>query len=176
MVRIVVNDDLVGIPYPSVAIAYIKRRYAPKPSVKPEPPWTASAQMPNVAATNSAIEATVLPGMVEMIIGVRTTGVMTHPLAAIVNVRRFGVTLSVGMAGLRSGPAFSAGWSGSFLRNKSSSYPVSTTAAAMLLTALGGHERRCRHCQTYDCQGLENPFILGFVHFGYLTSDDYGAA
>ena len=93
VVGIVINDNLVGIPEPTVAIADVKRSHAPKPSVETETSGTATAETPNVAAANAAIEVAVLPGMVEMIVGIFATRVVTHPLAVVVNVRSFRMAL-----------------------------------------------------------------------------------
>jgi hypothetical protein len=42
VIRIGVNDNLVGIPKPPIAIGDIKGRYAPVEVVEPETAWTAS--------------------------------------------------------------------------------------------------------------------------------------
>ncbi len=149
VIGIVVNDDLVGIPQPTVAIANIKGSNAPEPTVETETRGTAASETPNMAATNAAIETTVLPGMVEMIIGIVATGIMTHPLAIVVNVRSFRMALFVGMARLRSRMAFTTARGWPSLRDESAAYFVSaTTAAMMFITVLGRQDRDRRHRQT----------------------------
>ena len=90
-----------------------------------------------MAASDAAIETAVLPRMVEMIIGIAATGVMTHPLAVVVNVRSFRVALLIGMANLGSRMAFTAARRWPSLRNESSTYFVAATAAVMLVAMLG---------------------------------------
>src|SRR5580693_9380368 len=81
VVRVCVDDDLVGIPEPVAAKVQVGRRDAPVEIVEPEAAGSAARQVPDVAAAKAAGEHTVLPGMVEVIGSVVASCVMTDPAA-----------------------------------------------------------------------------------------------
>ena len=66
VIGILVDDDLVGIPEPIVAIAYIRVSDVEIKAAKPEAPGTATGDAPNVAAAEAAGEVAMLPRMIEM--------------------------------------------------------------------------------------------------------------
>ena len=64
--------------------------------------------MPNVATANPARKVPVLPRMINVIAGVTRTGIVSNPLAVVVNVRSLRVPGRVGiMTFLRSGRGMS---------------------------------------------------------------------
>jgi hypothetical protein len=83
VVRIVVNNDLVRVPQPAIAVGHIKRRHTPIPSVEPEAAWAAADQSPHMLRTEAAGKVAVLPRMVEMIVRVVATGIVTDPDIAV---------------------------------------------------------------------------------------------
>jgi hypothetical protein len=135
VVRIIINHDWIRIPEPAAAKGDIEGRNTPSPAIEPEAAWTATAQMPDMTSSNAAGEATVLPRMIEMIIGVVTSCVMTNPLTVVVNVRRFRVAFAVGVTRLRSlGVRISRRVrSRSMSRDETAAY---STAATMCSTAV----------------------------------------
>ena len=79
VIRVFVDRDVIAVPVPVVAIAGIVRSYGEVISVKPEASGTTAAQMPDVRATESSIEAAVLPRMIDAIVIVAAAGIMAHP-------------------------------------------------------------------------------------------------
>ncbi len=96
VVGIVVDDDLVAAPVPPGAVAYVKGSNTPEEAVEAEAVGAAAVEMPDVAATDAAGEMAVLPGVIEMVVGVVFTGVVTDPLAVVMNVGRFGMARFIG--------------------------------------------------------------------------------
>ena len=94
MVRIFVNDDVVAVPEPIAAEANVIRGYAEIEAAEPETVGTASGEMSDVAAAEAAGKASVLPGMIEVVVRVVAARVMANPFAVRMDVRR------VGMSGL----------------------------------------------------------------------------
>lgn len=95
VIGIVVDDDLVGVPEPIVAVAGVKRADAEIKAVEPEAAGTAATEMPDMASANAAAETAMLPGMVEMEAGIIVSGVVADPFAVGVNVRGFGMAFLV---------------------------------------------------------------------------------
>jgi hypothetical protein len=93
VVRIFVDNDLVGVPEPAVDVAKVVRGYAKVEASKPEAGWATTAQTPDVGGAEAAVEVAVLPGMVEMVVGVVAAGIVAYPVV-FVDVR------GVGMAGM----------------------------------------------------------------------------
>lgn len=91
VVRIVVNHNLVTVPHPTVAEANVIGGDTEVEPPKPEATGPSAGQMPNVAAANSARKVAMLPGVIEVVVGITRAGVVTNPFAIGVNVRRIGV-------------------------------------------------------------------------------------
>ena len=91
MIGVVVDYDLVVIPVPVPCVAEIERSNAEVEAVKPKAVGTASANAPDVAASEAAGEASMFEGAVEVVASVIPPGVVSNPLAVVVNVRGFGV-------------------------------------------------------------------------------------
>lgn len=79
VVRIVIDDDVVAVPIPIAAITHIVGCNREEKAANAEAPRAAAAQSPYVAATDSSREATVLPRMVEVIMHVRSAGIVPDP-------------------------------------------------------------------------------------------------
>ena len=92
VVGIVVDDDVVAIPEPVVAEAEVIGRDAEIKTAEPEATGAATAEVPDVAAADAAGEASVLPGMVEVVVNVVAASVMADPFAVGVDVRSVRVT------------------------------------------------------------------------------------
>jgi hypothetical protein len=59
-------------------------------ATEPETVWASAADMPDVATAEAAGEASVLPGMVDVVVRIVAAGVMADPLAVGVDVRGVG--------------------------------------------------------------------------------------
>ena len=94
VIRIVVEDDVVIIPIPVIAIADVEGCDAEIVSAEPEAARTTAPKTPDMAASDGEREVAVLPGMVKMEAGVVASGVMSYPAVVGMNVR------GLGMAGL----------------------------------------------------------------------------
>ena len=69
VVGIGIEDDVVGIPEPAVAIAEVGGSDAEVVSAKPEAGRTAAADPPDLACADAAGETAMLPGVVEVVGG-----------------------------------------------------------------------------------------------------------
>ena len=102
MVGVFVDHDIVAVPKPVAAEADVVGSDAKVEAAEPETIGAAAAEVPNVAAPESACEAPVLPGMVKMVVNVVTAGIVANPFAVGVNVRCVGMaSLVVEVRGLR---------------------------------------------------------------------------
>src|SRR6202008_2950963 len=91
MVRIVVDDPVVGIPKPAVHIAQFPRRDAPVPAVEPEPARTSAAQSPAMAGTKSPRKMAVFILVVEVEMRIVAARIMPHPHFPVIDMRRIGM-------------------------------------------------------------------------------------
>lgn len=94
MVGIFVDDNVVGVPKPIVAVANVIGSDAEVESAEPETVGAASSEPPDVTSAKASREMAMLEGMVEVVVGIVGTGVVPDPLAIRVHVR------GIGMAGL----------------------------------------------------------------------------
>ena len=95
MVRIFVDHDVVTVPIPIVAVGQVEIGYAEAKATEPEAAGIASLNAPAVATAESAIEATILPRVIDAKAGVISAAIVSHPFAVAVDVRRLGMTLAV---------------------------------------------------------------------------------
>ena len=107
VVGVFVDNDLVAVPEPATAQGQVKRGNAEGPAAEPETAGAASAYAPDMAATEAAGEAAVLPGMIEVKAGIVAPGVVAHPRAVVVNVRSIGMAFAIAIRSGR-GPGGSA--------------------------------------------------------------------
>jgi hypothetical protein len=91
VVGVVINHDLVTVPYPIVAISEIIRGNAEIESPEPETAGSTARQMPNMAGPESARKVPVLPGVIEVVVGISRAAIVPDPFAIGVNVRSIGV-------------------------------------------------------------------------------------
>lgn len=85
VVGIGVDYDVVVIPQPSVAIVVVVGRNLEKEAADVKSIAVTAAKPPDVSRADAATEAPVFPRMIEMIVGIVASGVVSHPLI------RFGV-------------------------------------------------------------------------------------
>jgi hypothetical protein len=103
VIGIEVEDDVVGIPQPVAAISHIGGRDAEEEAAEPETRRAAADQPPNVPGADGIREASVLPGMVEVVVCVAGTG-MADPAAGIgIDMGRRGMTRAIRLAARRQG-------------------------------------------------------------------------
>jgi hypothetical protein len=82
VVGVFVDDDLIRIPEPAVTETNVIRRYAEVKAAEPETRRASTDEMPNVTAAKATGKATVLPRMIEMVVGIVAAGVVTYPLTS----------------------------------------------------------------------------------------------
>lgn len=97
VVGIFVDYDLVGAPVPVVAEAVVSGENAEGEAAEPEAFAIATCDAPDVALAEAAGEATMFPGMIDVIAGIIAARVVAYPFIVGVNVRGVGVTLLVGV-------------------------------------------------------------------------------
>ena len=79
VVRIFVNDDLIGIPEPVVAETVVVRSDVEVETAKPEAGRAAAGEAEPMAAAEAARKASMLPRMIEMVVGIIAAGVVADP-------------------------------------------------------------------------------------------------
>ncbi len=97
MVGIFVNYNLIASPIPVGDDAVVIGRDVPIKVVEPETLSVPSAKPEYMLRAETAAEASVLPGVIEVEMWIIAAAVVSYPLiVAGVNVRRFGMSLPVG--------------------------------------------------------------------------------
>ena len=96
MVGVLIEHDLVGVPKPVIAEGNIIRGHAKVVAAEPEALRPASRKPPNMAAAEATREASMFPGMIEMIVDVIAASIMPNPFAVGMNVRSVRVPVLVG--------------------------------------------------------------------------------
>ena len=92
VIRIVVDHDIVAIPVPIAAVVNIIGRDREEKSANIEAVRATAPQTPHMLRPNPAFEVAVFPGMIQVVIGIGATGVMSHPVVILsVHVRSFRV-------------------------------------------------------------------------------------
>ncbi len=136
VVWIVVDDDVIAIPVPTAAVAYIESCHAPKEAVKAEAVGSAAVQMPNVAAADAAGEMAVLPRVIEMVVRVVFTGIVPDPLPIVMHVGRFWVARSIGAMLLlwRGSGILMRSWA--MRRFESATHPFAAASTPVLAAAV----------------------------------------
>lgn len=102
VIRIVVDNDVIVVPIPIINVAEIEGSYAEVISAEPEAVGPATTQAPHVTRSDSALEAAMLPGAVEVEPGIAAAIGVANPLVILVNVRSFRVRgfIAIGSARL----------------------------------------------------------------------------
>jgi hypothetical protein len=96
VIWVVVYRDVVGVPQPVAGVVIVVRRDTPVKAAEPETVPASSFEAINVVAANFAAEASVLPGMVKMVVSIAAARIVTDPMITFsVNVRSFGMALLV---------------------------------------------------------------------------------
>ena len=91
VVGVFVDDDVVGVPVPAVDVGEVPGGYAEVEASEPEAGGSASAEAPDVGGTEAGGEVAVLPGVVEVVVGIVAAGVVADP-AALIDVGVVGVS------------------------------------------------------------------------------------
>jgi hypothetical protein len=94
VVGIFVDHDVVAIPEPVVAEPDVKGRDAEIETAEPETARAAASEVPSVLGTEATGKVSMLPGMIEVVVGIAAAGVVADPFSIGVNVR------SIRMSGL----------------------------------------------------------------------------
>ena len=103
VVRVIVDHDLVTVPHPVIAVVVVIGGNAKVETAEPKAIASSTSEMPNVAAANSAAKSPVLPRVIEVIVGVAGSALVSDPFAVVVNVRGLGVPGRIGIMMLLRG-------------------------------------------------------------------------
>ena len=139
MVGVFVDDDVVGVPEPSVDVAEVVGGYAEVEATEPEAGGAASAETPDVGGAEACGEVAVLPGVVEVIVGIVWAAVVADPVG-VINVRGVGVAGGVGevvVVGWAGGAVVGFGAMGGWWMGGSSAAGVAAFRVASALRVLG---------------------------------------
>ena len=130
MIRIRIEHKVVAIPHPVAHVVVIVRRHLEEVPADVEPVAPAAAQPPDVRSPNWPLKPTMLPRMIEMVVRIIASRVVSYPTVILrMNVRRFRMPLLI----LVSPPLLSR------LRLRRLSAPILVTAtlfATSLLTPI----------------------------------------
>ena len=80
VVRVVVDHDRVAVPQPVGAETDIVRGHTPIEVIEPKPLRAAAGQMKQVSLADTARETAMFKGMIQMIMRIVGSGVVSHPL------------------------------------------------------------------------------------------------
>lgn len=108
MVGIIVQNDIIRIPEPVIAVTDVVRSDGEVEAAEPEPARSTASQSPHVPRPEAAGEMPVLPWVIEMIVRVAGTSIMAHPFFTVVHMRsvrmpRLVVEVSIFLGRMRSG-------------------------------------------------------------------------
>lgn len=92
MARVVVNDNLIGIPQPITDVAEIELGHAEAKSAEPKTSWTASCKTEDMTSPDAARESSMLKGPIEMKAGIIAARIVADPLVVGVDVGSLGVS------------------------------------------------------------------------------------
>jgi len=95
VVGVFIDRDIVAIPKPVVGIGKVKRGDAEVIAAKPEAAGIASLNAPAMSTAEAAVEAAMLPGVIDVEAHIVAATFMSNPFAVVVNVRGFGVAFAV---------------------------------------------------------------------------------
>ena len=97
VVGIIVDHDLVAVPIPIVAVGIVIGCDAEIETAEPEAFAIAAGDAPFVTAADAAGKAAMLPGTIEMIVGIIAAVFVADPLVIVVNVRSVGMIPFIGI-------------------------------------------------------------------------------
>jgi hypothetical protein len=100
VVGVFVNGDIVAVPVPVITVGKVKRGDAEVEAAKPETAGIASLQTPLVSTAKAAIEAAMLPWVVEPEARVVAPTLVSHPFTVVVDVRGLGMILTIAIRAL----------------------------------------------------------------------------
>src|SRR5450432_3640098 len=95
MIGIFKDADIVTVPKPAVAESNIIGSNAEKESAESETSRAATAKVKHMAAPEPSAEPPVFPGMVEMIVRITATGIVSDPFAIRVHMGSVGVSVLI---------------------------------------------------------------------------------
>jgi hypothetical protein len=143
MVGILINDDLVTGPIPTLDDVVIVRGDIPVKTVKPETFPVPAAEYEDVLRSKTAVEASVRPRLIEVVMRIVGAAIVPDPLVVSgVDMRNVGMTplvhgnVVLGGGGPASGRCGSARGSGTVSGNVPTADGRGVTAAAGLAAAL----------------------------------------
>src|SRR5258707_2809742 len=87
MIGVLINHDRVGVPDPVRAVGSLEWGDAEIESAKPKTPGASSLKMIDVTRAEGASEVPMLPGMIQVEVGIIAARIMTHPLAVGMHMR-----------------------------------------------------------------------------------------
>ena len=87
MVWIGIENDVIGVPHPVADIAHVIRCDAEVEAIEPETVWTAAAESPTMTRSEPSGEAAMRIWLVQMVIRIIASRVVTDPCSAVIDVR-----------------------------------------------------------------------------------------
>ena len=101
IIGIVIDHNVVIVPEPVAAIAVVIRRDLEEEATDIEAVRSATAQPPNMLRSKAGGEASMLPGMIEMVVGIIAATFMPNPLIVFrMDVRCFRMAFAVAVTGV----------------------------------------------------------------------------
>ena len=137
MVRVLVDHDIVAVPKPVIYEVIIVRSNGEISAIKPEAAPVPSPQVENMTATKAAIEVSMFPWMIEMVVRIVTARV-SNPSIIRVNVRSVRMSRPVGKAPVLRHGRLDSGWLLHSTRFRTTSGNMSTAKLTMLPTLRKG--------------------------------------
>ena len=159
MIRIIVDNDIVSVPVPVAGISKIIGCNAEVKSVEPETVWPTACQSPNVTRTKAAREAPMCPRMIQVIVGIIPSAVVSYPASIGMDVRRVRVSLCVAVVWVacRAAPTL-----------VSAPFPIARRT--LLHMPLGvGSRTMCGHMSTCECRASAVSSLLASAVLIVLT-------
>ena len=132
VVGVIVDGDLITVPEPVAAEAEVVRRHAKIEPVEPETISPAAFKPELVSSFEPTREATVFPGVIEVVMRIVATRIMSDPSVVMVHVRNVRVAGHIGSMSLHSGPRRTSG------RNVTATEGVTTTEFVAAAGAVAG--------------------------------------
>lgn len=81
VIGIVIDDDVIGIPQPAVTETNVVWCNREIKTAEPEATGTTACKVPDMAASDTAGEVAMFPGMIQMVMGIVAAGIMANPLS-----------------------------------------------------------------------------------------------
>ena len=100
VIGIGIDHDVVIVPEPTVGVVVVIGRNLEEEAANIEPIQATTAEPPDVLRADAGSEVTVFPRMIDMIVGIAATGIVSDPaIIFCMDVRSFGMALLITVGG-----------------------------------------------------------------------------